>query len=94
MFKSKLNTIIITFKSSQKFHKINLIEKNSFFVWFCGGFFICLSSRLTAVSIAIEKKKKKKQFKKKKKEASLGGLEPPTFRLTAERANQLRHRDN
>ena len=22
----------------------------------------------------------------------LGGLEPPTFRLTAERANQLRHR--
>ena len=26
--------------------------------------------------------------------SSLGGLEPPTFRLTAERANQLRHRDN
>ena len=25
--------------------------------------------------------------------SSLGGLEPPTFRLTAERANQLRHRD-
>ena len=25
--------------------------------------------------------------------ASLGGLEPPTFRLTAERANRLRHRD-
>ena len=25
---------------------------------------------------------------------SLGGLEPPTFRLTAERANQLRHRDD
>ena len=24
---------------------------------------------------------------------SLGGLEPPTFRLTAEGANQLRHRD-
>ena len=23
---------------------------------------------------------------------SLGGLEPPTFRLTAERANQLRHK--
>ena len=22
----------------------------------------------------------------------LGGLEPPTFRLTAERANQLRHK--
>ena len=28
-----------------------------------------------------------------KKEPSLGGLEPPTFRLTAERANQLRHGD-
>ena len=28
-----------------------------------------------------------------KKRASLGGLEPPTFRLTAERANRLRHRD-
>ena len=25
--------------------------------------------------------------------ASLGGLEPPTFRLTAERAHRLRHRD-
>ena len=25
---------------------------------------------------------------------SLGGFEPPTFRLTAERANRLRHRDN
>ena len=24
---------------------------------------------------------------------SLGGFEPPSFRLTAERANQLRHRD-
>ena len=29
----------------------------------------------------------------KKKTSSLGGLEPPTFRLTAERANRLRHRD-
>ena len=27
------------------------------------------------------------------KKSSLGGLEPPTFRLTAERANRLRHRD-
>ena len=27
------------------------------------------------------------------KEPSPGGLEPPTFRLTAERANQLRHGD-
>ena len=30
---------------------------------------------------------------KKDLHTSLGGLEPPTFRLTAERANQLRHRD-
>ena len=29
----------------------------------------------------------------KTKIASPGGLEPPTFRLTAERANRLRHRD-
>ena len=28
----------------------------------------------------------------KSKLSPLGGLEPPTFRLTAERANQLRHR--
>ena len=28
-----------------------------------------------------------------KKVSSLGGLEPPTSRLTVERANQLRHRD-
>ena len=27
----------------------------------------------------------------KEKHAPPGGLEPPTFRLTAERANQLRH---
>ncbi|KAL7881256.1 hypothetical protein AOLI_G00081040 [Acnodon oligacanthus] len=31
---------------------------------------------------------------KNKPQTSLGGLEPPTFRLTAERANRLRHRDN
>ena len=31
--------------------------------------------------------------KKRKIKSSLGGLEPPTFRLTAERANRLRHRD-
>ncbi len=28
-----------------------------------------------------------------KKNPSLGGFEPPTFRLTAERASRLRHRD-
>ena len=26
--------------------------------------------------------------------SSLGGFEPPTFRLTAERASRLRHRDS
>ena len=28
-----------------------------------------------------------------KRQTSQGGLEPPTFRLTVERANRLRHRD-
>jgi hypothetical protein len=36
--------------------------------------------------------KLKKNGFRKKKEPPLGGLEPPTFRLTAERASQLRHR--
>ena len=31
------------------------------------------------------------QIKKKGKDSPPGGLEPPTFRLTAERAGQLRH---
>lgn len=34
------------------------------------------------------------KWKKKKKKTSLAGLEPATFRLTAERANRLRHRDH
>ena len=34
------------------------------------------------------------QTLKQKEWSSLGGLEPPTFRLTAERANRLRHRDS
>ena len=33
-------------------------------------------------------------MRRRKNFASLGGLEPPTFRLTAERANRLRHRDS
>ncbi len=42
-----------------------------------------------------KKIQKREEGKKKKRNchASLGGLEPPTFRLTAERANRLRHRD-
>ena len=36
--------------------------------------------------------KYEKQIKKGKL-SSPGGLEPPTFRLTAERANRLRHGD-
>ena len=39
-------------------------------------------------------RKDKKERKKGKKIPSPGGLEPPTFRLTAERANRLRHGDN
>ena len=41
-------------------------------------------------------KKERKSFhvlERGKQNASLGGLEPPTFRLTAERAHRLRHRD-
>ena len=33
------------------------------------------------------------EFTDQNENASLGGFEPPTFRLTAERANRLRHRD-
>ena len=39
-------------------------------------------------------RKKKKKERKERKIPSPGGLEPPTFRLTAERANRLRHGDN
>ncbi|KAK7877176.1 hypothetical protein WMY93_032121 [Mugilogobius chulae] len=35
----------------------------------------------------------KHQLSRAQNSPSLGGLEPPTFRLTAERANRLRHRD-
>ena len=38
--------------------------------------------------VEMEKKRRKKE-----KWSSPGGLEPPTFRLTAERANRLRHGD-
>ena len=34
-----------------------------------------------------------RKYLPKQKEPSLGGLEPPIFRLTAERANRLRHGD-
>ena len=34
---------------------------------------------------------KSRNSKKFQKETPPGGLEPPTFRLTAERASQLRH---
>ena len=33
------------------------------------------------------------EFTNENGNASLGGFEPPTFRLTAERANRLRHGD-
>ena len=37
---------------------------------------------------------KKTTLQNKKNYPSPGGLEPPTFRLTAERANRLRHGDS
>ena len=42
---------------------------------------------LWRISVIEEKKVKYKN------KSSLGGFEPPTFRLTAERASRLRHRD-
>ena len=39
-------------------------------------------------------KNKRNVKRKTKKKSSPGGLEPPTFRLTAERANRLRHGDH
>ena len=50
-----------------------------------------VAAKILQGSYAFGNKKKKKKMKKI--ESSLGGLEPPTFRLTAERANRLRHRD-
>ena len=51
-------------------------------------------------SFLVTRKKKTKQnknnncyLKNEQKTTSPGGLEPPTFRLTAERANRLRHGD-
>ena len=38
------------------------------------------------------KSEKKKKGKEKKNRSHLAGLEPATFRLTAERANRLRHK--
>ena len=37
-------------------------------------------------------KEKVVKNRRKKKRSHLAGLEPATFRLTAERANQLRHK--
>ena len=39
------------------------------------------------------KQKQQLYLKNEQKTTSPGGLEPPTFRLTAERANRLRHGD-
>ena len=50
---------------------------------------------LTSERIAyrIKNLEKEKINYKRKNITSPGGLEPPTFRLTAERANRLRHGD-
>ena len=47
----------------------------------CGFKWFIMQGRLLSSYVAV------------KTQSSLGGLEPPTFRLTAERANRLRHRD-
>ena len=41
--------------------------------------------------ITVVKKSEEKQIYSKMMNSPPGGLEPPTFRLTAERANRLRH---
>ena len=43
--------------------------------------------------LCLLREKLMKHIKWCKKRAPPGGLEPPTFRLTAERASRLRHRD-
>ena len=46
----------------------------------------------TAACIPQQPRKKISYYGKKKKDSHLAGLEPATFRLTAERANRLRHK--
>ena len=41
--------------------------------------------------IPMKKLSKQRAAKTRRQAPPPGGLEPPTFRLTAERANQLRH---
>ena len=47
----------------------------------------------TLLKMAVKRNRRVKFLPREKNISSLGGLEPPTFRLTAERANRLRHRD-
>ena len=49
------------------------------------------ASSLSSINCISEKIPKNLLFEKIKTISLPGGLEPPTFRLTAERANQLRH---
>ena len=46
------------------------------------------------ISLAVFKLWKIILMSLQQKNPSLGGFEPPTFRLTAERASRLRHRDS
>ena len=73
-----------------------LLPRSSFIVGACGATVARLTpDQKVACSnhvglrffLSIHHMRRRKNF------ASLGGLEPPTFRLTAERANRLRHRD-
>ena len=57
--------------------KLQVLSSQNVFSWFSNPYF----------------PKKKKVSRTSENVTSLGGLEPPTFRLTAERANRLRHRD-
>ena len=44
------------------------------------------------LTLKYKKGTRRQRRTREKKNALLGGLEPPAFRLTAERANQLRHK--
>lgn len=64
---------------------VDVLEKND-------SFGVSFDNKIPRVT--RKKKQQKTQiWRKKITSASPGGLEPPTFRLTAERANRLRHGD-
>ena len=56
--------------------------------------FTSSSTEIIPIDSNLNKRGKKKKEEMKKNISHLAGLEPATFRLTAERANQLRHKCN